>query len=499
MRTALSLKPSNAKAAEEGEAANHKLVKNENQPLRERKLTRQNGTSNLHRELIPIKKTDETPSIQIVSKEEFEVYEDPDPVENVPKKVDEKENDENDENRKEVAETQSEKDNSWIHELERKMEEKVQKMEEKRQKEDQKKKFMLPRDNNDITLGCSEPSSEAVTISASCDDDDYDKISVASSTFTTAIRASLSTFHVDVEASIEEEKKKISVMRKKAEKEYRDDLMYASEEYYLDILKYMIFQQTKNRPSSTSFSRQKHLNEEMRSILVDWFSDVVKEYGLQKETFHLAVNLVDRVLSSLEVEKAQFQLVGTTCLMIAAKYEEIFPPEIAEFAIITDNTYRVPEILSMERFILAKFRFIISVPTASWFGTCFAKRMQFTSKMSRTMNYLLDLSLIDVGFLRYRPSDIGAAAICFTNIQHEKEAWPEKMIEETGLKTDNFLYVLKDLHEMYIYASTSDYKSIFNRYSDIDEKEVALYPAPSDKLKKLFPTVFGVAPKATSD
>ncbi|CAL2036733.1 unnamed protein product [Caenorhabditis brenneri] len=432
MRTALSLKPSNAKRAEEGEAANHKVVKNENQPLRERKLTRQNGTSNLHREFIPIKKT--------VSKEEFEVYEDPYPVENVPEKVDEKENDENDENRKELAETQSEKDNNLIHEPERKMG-------EKRQNEEQKEKFMLPRDNNDFTLGSSEPSSEAVTISASCDDDDYDVCG----------------------------------------------------EHYLDILKYMIFQQTKNRPSSTFFSRQKHLNEEMRSILVDWFSDVVEKYGLQKETFHLAVNLVDRVLSSLEVKMDQFQLVGTACLIIAAKYEEIFPPAIFDIATETDNTYSVSEILRMECFILAKLRFIISVPTASWFGTCFAKRMQFTLEMIKTMNYLLDLSLIDVGFLRYRPSDIGAAAICFTNIQHEKEAWPEKMIEETGLKTDNFLYVLKDLHEMYIYASTSDYKSIFNRYSDIDEKEVALYPAPSDKLKKLFPTVFGVAPKATSD
>ncbi|EGT32167.1 hypothetical protein CAEBREN_14236 [Caenorhabditis brenneri] len=482
MQTALRLKLSNAKATEEGEAAKHKLMKNENQPLKERNLKRQNSTSNLHRYFIPIKRVYKPPLIESVSKEEFEVFEDPDPVENVPKKVAEKENVENDENEKEVIETQSEKDNNVLHELE-----------EKRQKEEQKKMFMLTRDNNDVTLGCSKPSSKTVTMLASCDDDDYNKISVAFSTFTTAIRASSSNSQVDVETSIEEENK-ISVMRKKAEKECRDDLMDVSGEYYLDNLKYMISQQAKHRPSSTSFSRQKHLSEKMRSILVDWLSDVVDGYDLQKETLHLAVNLLDRVFLSLDVEKTLFQLVGTTCMMIAAKYEEIYPPAIDKFAYITKYKYSVPDILSMERFILAKFRFSKFVPTASWFGTCFAKRMQFTPEMSETMEYLLDLSLMDACFLRYRPSDIGAAAICFTNIQHEKEAWPEKMIEETGLKTDTFLYVLKELHEMYIYASTSCYKSIFERYSHIDKERVALLPAPSSKLKKLFPTYFGNAP-----
>lgn len=489
MRAALSLKPSNANAA--AEDAKRALVANKVAPSKGKTLTRQNGTSNLHREVITNKKVAESPPIKtdLEQNYEFEVYEDPDPVEDVQRKNEEKENYENEEH---VRDAKREKDNNLIHELERKME-------EKRQEEERKKKFMLTRDNSDIMSRCSEPPSESLTVSGSCDDDDYDKVSVASSTCTTTVRATLSTFHVDVEAAVKEEKKKITVIRKKAEKEFRDDLMFASEEYYLDILKYMIHQQMKSRPQSNYFSKQGQVNEEMRAILIDWFSDVVKEYGLQKETFHLGVNLVDRVLSSLHVDKAQFQLVGTTCLMIAAKYEEIFPPEIAEFAIITDNTYRVAEILSMERFILAKFNFMISVPTASWFGTCFAKRMQFTSKMTRTVNYLLDLSLVDVGFLRYRPSDIGAAVTCFTNVQNDKEAWPEKMIEETGMKTDDFVYVLKDLHQMYIYASTSDYKSIFNKYSEIDEKEVALSPAPSDKLKKLFPTVFGVAPKATAD
>ena len=39
------------------------------------------------------------------------------------------------------------------------------------------------------------------------------------------------------------------------------------------------------------------------------------------------------------VERSKLQLVGTAALFVAAKYEEIYPPEVEEFASITDNAY----------------------------------------------------------------------------------------------------------------------------------------------------------------
>ena len=46
-----------------------------------------------------------------------------------------------------------------------------------------------------------------------------------------------------------------------------------------------------------------------------------------------------RFLSQNSVQRGKLQLVGVTALMIAAKFEEIFPPPIKEFVYITDNTY----------------------------------------------------------------------------------------------------------------------------------------------------------------
>lgn len=47
--------------------------------------------------------------------------------------------------------------------------------------------------------------------------------------------------------------------------------------------------------------KQKHLDPEMRTILVDWLVAVSDEYNLNEETLHTAVNYVDRFLSKMLV------------------------------------------------------------------------------------------------------------------------------------------------------------------------------------------------------
>lgn len=85
--------------------------------------------------------------------------------------------------------------------------------------------------------------------------------------------------------------------------------------------------------------KQPDITSSMRSVLVDWLVEVVDEFSLQLRTLYLAVSLIDRFLSSMSVLRGKLQLVGSTAMYIAAKLEEIYPPEISDFAYITDNTY----------------------------------------------------------------------------------------------------------------------------------------------------------------
>jgi len=51
---------------------------------------------------------------------------------------------------------------------------------------------------------------------------------------------------------------------------------------------------------------------------------VSEVYPLRRETFHVAVDIVDRYLSRVSgVNKRQLQLIGITALFIAAKVEVI--------------------------------------------------------------------------------------------------------------------------------------------------------------------------------
>lgn len=62
------------------------------------------------------------------------------------------------------------------------------------------------------------------------------------------------------------------------------------------------------------------------------------------------------------VPKKMLQLVGVTGMFIASKYEEMYPPEIGDFAFVTDNTYTKLQIRQMEMKILRALNFSLGRP-----------------------------------------------------------------------------------------------------------------------------------------
>ena len=89
---------------------------------------------------------------------------------------------------------------------------------------------------------------------------------------------------------------------------------------------------------------QTHINERMRSILVDWLVEVHLKFKLVPETLYLTINLIDRYLERQEVSRPRLQLVGVTSLLIASKYEEIYPPELRDLVYICDRAYTRSEV-----------------------------------------------------------------------------------------------------------------------------------------------------------
>lgn len=87
---------------------------------------------------------------------------------------------------------------------------------------------------------------------------------------------------------------------------------------------------------SSYMSDQADLTPSMRAILIDWLIEVQENFELYHETLYLAVQLTDRYLCRAQVKREYLQLVGATCMLIAAKFEVRQLFLVAE---LSENTY----------------------------------------------------------------------------------------------------------------------------------------------------------------
>ena len=115
-------------------------------------------------------------------------------------------------------------------------------------------------------------------------------------------------------------------------------------EYVSDMYEHFRSKELSTSVRPTFMENQPHINERMRSILVDWLVEVHLKFKLVPETLYLTVNLIDRYLERKEVSRPRLQLVGVTSLLIASKYEEIYPPELRDLVYICDRAYTRHEV-----------------------------------------------------------------------------------------------------------------------------------------------------------
>lgn len=115
-------------------------------------------------------------------------------------------------------------------------------------------------------------------------------------------------------------------------------------DYVQDMYQHFRGKETMTSVRPLYMENQPHINERMRSILVDWLVEVHLKFKLVPETLYLTINLIDRYLERQEVSRPKLQLVGVTSLLIASKYEEIYPPELRDLVYICDRAYTRSEV-----------------------------------------------------------------------------------------------------------------------------------------------------------
>lgn len=91
-------------------------------------------------------------------------------------------------------------------------------------------------------------------------------------------------------------------------------------------------------------------------------------------------------------------------MLIATKYEEIYPPTVKDYIYISKNAYSKQQILSMEMDILSTLEFKMCETSSYRFLERFAKVAKAVPTVFSLAQYLLELGLLDSKMNQYLPS-----------------------------------------------------------------------------------------------
>lgn len=191
-----------------------------------------------------------------------------------------------------------------------------------------------------------------------------------------------------------------------------DNPMLCSE-YVKDIYKYLRQLEVEQNVRQNYLQGQE-VTGNMRAILIDWLVQVNLKFRLLQETMYMTVGIIDRFLQDNPVPKKQLQLVGVTAMFLASKYEEMYPPEISDFAYVTDKAYTTAQIRDMEMTILRVLKFQLGRPLPLQFLRRASKIYEVTAEQHTLAKYLLELTMVDYDMVHLPPSMVASAALALT-------------------------------------------------------------------------------------
>ncbi|XP_070616191.1 G2/mitotic-specific cyclin-B3 [Erythrolamprus reginae] len=239
---------------------------------------------------------------------------------------------------------------------------------------------------------------------------------------------------------------------------------YASAEYAKDIFEYMQ-EREKSFLLQDYMKSQPDITTDMRAILVDWMVEVQENFELTHETLYLAVKLMDHYLVQVEAMRDKLQLIGSTTILIASKFEERCPPCLDDFLYICDDAYQREELLDMERGILQTLHFDINIPIAYRFLRRFAKCARATMETLTLARFICELTLQDYAFVQEGASRLAASCLLLALVMKNLGGWNPTLQHYSGYRVPDLLPLVRRLNFLLVCGQDDRLKAVRNKYS----------------------------------
>jgi|ERR1711884_359664 len=182
------------------------------------------------------------------------------------------------------------------------------------------------------------------------------------------------------------------------------------------VLQNLLRNEERFMPSFDYMSNQPMITADMRKIVSEWMLDIVQQERSQPEVFCLAINILDRFLSTCAIYKTQLQLLGAVCLLIASKIREPCPILGKNLILYSDYSINAEEIKNWELLVLEKMQWELSAITPMDYLDHVIPRLGLDNlvdleELRQRTETILVLMSIDYQFAYKLPSLLAASAI----------------------------------------------------------------------------------------
>lgn len=263
-----------------------------------------------------------------------------------------------------------------------------------------------------------------------------------------------------------------------------DNPMLCSE-YVKDIYKYLRQLEVEQNVKA-NYLQGREITSNMRAILIDWLVQVNLKFRLLQETMYMTVGIIDRFLQDHPVPKKQLQLVGVTAMFLASKYEEMYPPEISDFAYVTDRAYTTAQIRDMEMTILRVLKFQLGRPLPLQFLRRASKIYEVTAEQHTLAKYLLELTMVDYEMVHFPPSMVASAALALTLKILDAGEWDVTLQHYMNYTAESLIPVMAHIAKNVVKVNDglTKHMAVKGKYSTSKQMRIASIPQLKSSVVK---------------
>ncbi|XP_078175110.1 G2/mitotic-specific cyclin S13-7-like [Carex rostrata] len=251
------------------------------------------------------------------------------------------------------------------------------------------------------------------------------------------------------------------------------------EEYAEDIHSFYKLVEGESR-THNYFGSYSRITPRVRASLINLIVEVHQKLCLSPETLYLTVFIFDRFLSQECVVRVEAKLVGLCAMHIASKYEEVYKPLLEDFSDMWMLRYGTSDVLKMEKRILNRLEWCLSLPTPYMFLVRYIKIEKVDKETECMIFFFSELALMQHFLIELRPSLLAASCVYVARCTLKKNPlWTKTLQHCTRYSEPQLIECAQILRYAHSQAPKSIMNAVYNKYSHEMFRKVALY-APAE-------------------